>query len=200
MTGVYPSDTSPDVWNCVWGGRTFASKKYYDHCFKDVLVDDAFSCIWRSNCTNKWRIFVWLLLADCLNTRNMLRRRNYELPDNVYSCMLCTSPPKETVSYLFFKCPFAMWCRNAVGLTWPGNDCRLDLLHAGKANWSKPLIMEIFTIAVWGIWKERNNFHFRGITPSYGSWLTRFKVDISMMVHRTKDSLHPFIHAFVTAA
>lgn len=61
------------------------------------------------------------------------------------------------------------------------------------------MFMEIFTIAAWAIWKERNNMHFRGVVPSHGSWLASFKGDMSMMVHRTKQSLHPFINSFVNS-
>lgn len=94
MVDVDPGSASHDEWRCVWGGRGFASSKFNEYCFRDMQVDDAFSWIWRSKCTNKWKVFVWLLLVDRLNTRNMLRRRHYVLVDKKYSCLLCPSPPE----------------------------------------------------------------------------------------------------------
>lgn len=60
------------------------------------------------------------------------------------------------------------------------------------------MFFEIFTIAAWGIWKERNNKHFRGIPPTHASWLARFKADLGLMKHRTKEGLWPFIDLFVS--
>lgn len=61
------------------------------------------------------------------------------------------------------------------------------------------MFLEIFTVAAWGIWKERNNKHFRGVPPSHGSWLARFKNDFAMMVHRANIKFEPFILSFVAA-
>lgn len=52
-------------------------------------VDAAFTWIWKSKCTMQWKVFLWLLLADRLNTRNMLRRRHYRITDDDYSFLLC---------------------------------------------------------------------------------------------------------------
>jgi hypothetical protein len=62
-----------------------------------------------------------------------------------------------------------------------------------KAAWSEPMFMEVFTVAAWSIWKERNNLHFNGVTPQVLSWKARFKADFALVVHRTKGSLHNFI-------
>lgn len=73
---VEPGCDTKDRWFCVWddtGRKGFAPSEFYKFCFKDIQVDDAFSWIWKSKCTKKWKVFAWLLLADRLNTRNMLR-------------------------------------------------------------------------------------------------------------------------------
>jgi hypothetical protein len=201
--GLDPGNNQKDRWLCVWGNKEsemFKSSEYYKFCFRDVHVDEVFAWIWKSKCTNKWRVFAWLLLADRLNTRNMLRRRQYKLDGDVYTCLLCASPPEETVVHLFFTCPFSAQCWNQIGMSWPDSSCRFDLMHGGKIAWNRPLFMETFVIAAWGIWKERNNKHFRGVMPSLNSWRERFRNDMSMMVHRTKDSLHRFIEALVAAS
>lgn len=69
------------------------------------------SAIWNG------KVFAWLLLADKLNTRNMLRRRHYRVA-NDYACLLCDNPPEETLAHLFFACPFSSRCWNSLGVTW----------------------------------------------------------------------------------
>lgn len=55
------------------------------------------------------------------------------------------------------------------------------------------MFMEVFIVAAWGLWKERNNKHFRGIVPSVDSWTQRFKSDFELLKYRSKESLEPFI-------
>lgn len=145
----------------------------------------------------QWKMFLWLLLADRLNTRNMLRRRQYKLDNDDYSCLLCQNPPEEDLLHLFFDCPFSSRCWSTLGVSWTVSDCRLHKIHVGKAAWNKPMFMEMFAIACWGIWKERNNKLFRGITQTHGSWLDRFRKDFSMMIHRANSRFEPFILSFV---
>lgn len=52
------------------------------------------SAIWNG------KVFAWLLLADRLNMRNMLRRRHYRVA-NDYTCLLCDNPPEETLAILW---------------------------------------------------------------------------------------------------
>ena len=150
LASVEPTEVN-DAWRLIWGAEELASSKYYLHCFRDMEADDAFTWIWKSKCTNKWKFFAWLLFTDRLNTRNMLRRRHYKLEGDVYTCLLCYSPPQEeTVVHLFFRCPFATRCWDVIGMQWHDSNCRLDLIHGGKRNRGKRLFMEPFIIAAWG--------------------------------------------------
>lgn len=42
---IDPGSQEKDVWRCVWGGEGFKSSKYYNHCFSEMKVDDAFCWI-----------------------------------------------------------------------------------------------------------------------------------------------------------
>jgi len=52
--------------------------------------------------------FFLLLLKDRLSTRELLKRRNMELPS--YNCVLCSEEAEESVFHLFIGCHFAISC------------------------------------------------------------------------------------------
>ena len=51
----------------------------------------------------------------------------------------------------------------------------------------------------WGIWKKRNNKHFRGFMPTHGAWRERFKKDFELLKCRNKESLEHFITQFAAS-
>jgi hypothetical protein len=57
--------------------------------------------------------------------------------------------------------------------------------------------MELFMIAAWNIWKERNKKLFEGVDPQLASWKARLKTDLSLLVHRTKPDLHSQINQLI---
>ena len=195
---VVPERDSADSWVCTLGGK-FSASKYYNHYFRETIADEAFLWLWKAKSPIKFKLFGWLLLVDRLNTRNMLKRRHYTVVDNIYTCMMCQNPPEEMVEHLFFSCPFSQRCWARVGLFWPNVGNRVSLLHAGRNQWSQPLFMDIFLLAAWIIWKERNNHHFRAIPPSFQSWLGRFKRDFELLHHRVKEAHRPCILDFVNS-
>jgi hypothetical protein len=75
-----------DSWTYIWGSGIFATKKAYTHLIGQAEAAAPFRWIWDSKCQGKHRIFFWLLLNDRLNTRNLLRRKKFDLP----SVKLCS--------------------------------------------------------------------------------------------------------------
>lgn len=69
-----------DAWSYSWGSR-YTSSRFYQFCFREVVVHDSYKWIWKSKCTMKLKMFAWLLLSDRLNTKNMLRRRHFVVGD-----------------------------------------------------------------------------------------------------------------------
>lgn len=57
--------------------------------------------------------------------------------------------------------------------------------------------MELFLVAAWSLWNERNNNYFRHIPPSIYSWKRRFKTDFSNLKHRASEKHIDIIAAFV---
>ena len=185
-----------DTWEYCWGSKDFKANRYYKFYFRDVKAHQSYHWLWKSKVTLKIKMFGWLLLFDRLNTRNMLKRRHYNIGDDL-SCLLCNQQVEEDVEHMIFQCPFSTNCWSKLGITWEESGSRLHWISKASNDWNKPLFMEIFLQAAWSIWKERNNKYFRGIPPTYHGWLDRFKQDFTLLQHRTRVDLRDFILSFV---
>ena len=180
-----------DHWVYPWGQK-YTSSRYYQFCFRNVIPHEAYKWIWKSKCTPKIKIFCWLLFSNRLNTRNLLRRKHFVIQGS-FNCPMCQQNVEETVEHLFFHCPFGAPCWEKLDITWGPQVNRLDLVAAAKRNHTKPMFMETFMLGAWSIWKERNDLIFNAKAPGTDSWKHRFIADFSLLVHRTKQDLHPFI-------
>jgi hypothetical protein len=106
---------------------------------------------------------------------------------------MCTLPPEETIEHLLFHCTFSESCWQALDMNWQPTGNRLQILEEGRQRWHRPLYMELFMLATWNIWKERNRLLFDGVAPTVASWKSRLKSDLLLLVHRTRDNLHSSI-------
>jgi hypothetical protein len=103
---------------------------------------------------------------------------------------MCQNPPEETIEHRIFLLPSVL----SVGY---GNS--MSIIQHGKDQWHKPMFMEVFMTGAWSIWKERNNLLFNGIIPDVDSWKSRLTSDVTLLVHRSREHLHPFISEPVAA-
>ena len=129
---VIDATTHSDDWYFIWGS-IYSSSKFYHMCYRIIIPHQAFLWIWKAKSTPKLKFFCWLLLSDRLNTRNMLRRRHYNI-GNDFSCMLCSPAPEETLEHLFFRCPFSENCWDLLGISWETVGDGLDLISAAKGS------------------------------------------------------------------
>nr|TKW00119.1 hypothetical protein SEVIR_8G087800v2 [Setaria viridis] len=81
-----------------------------------------------------------------------------------YDCVLCQYGGEETLFHLLLGCPFAPEC-------W----IHIDLFPNLSDEPSTSFFMEIIIIISWGIWMVRNDWIFKGITPSVQDCLFHFK-------------------------
>ena len=192
-------NSSNDKWSYLWGSDQYSSSQYYKFCFRELVPHESFNWIWKSKSIPRIKFFCWLLLSDRLNTRNMLRRRHYNVGNN-FICTMCNAGVEETVEHLFFHCDFSKDCWGKLNFPISPNvmATRLELISFSRTHWTKQMFMDVFSTAAWSIWKERNNYYFNGITPSTSAWAARFKEDFRLLVHRTKDSKHSFINSIVS--
>ncbi|KAI5000949.1 hypothetical protein ZWY2020_010908 [Hordeum vulgare] len=126
----------------------------------------------------------------------MLKRRNYHIADKE-SCVLCTTQEEETIYHLIFNCPFSQVCWAKIGISYNSNISRIEATIRAKEIYSGRLFFEIFTITAWNIWKERNNFIFNQINPTYNAWLERSKSDLSCLRYRVSTDLSDYITSLV---
>jgi hypothetical protein len=76
-----------------WGESYFA-KKFYDHIHAHPVVPKVYAWLWKSCYVMKTKVFACLLLSDRLNTRDLLKRRHWNVTDDSH-CVFCPSRAYE---------------------------------------------------------------------------------------------------------
>jgi hypothetical protein len=176
-----------DAWKPIWGANSLKPKEFYSHCFRNCSTPKHVSDIWKSKCVMKHKVFAWLMLIDRINTRDMLKRRNFNIGLN-HSCMTCGTGVTETRNHLFFMCSFGASCWAKIGITWDGDLHLENMISEAKRIWSKPLFTEVLILGAWNIWKVRNRACFEGEEPSIVSWQRQLSQDLKTLTCRTKES------------
>jgi hypothetical protein len=71
-----PQNPGKDIWHYQWG-NSYTSTKLYHFPYRNFHPPKPFIWIWLwvSKCSNKLRVFVWLLLTDRLNTSLLKRKK-----------------------------------------------------------------------------------------------------------------------------
>ena len=183
-----------DQWHYIWGSSKYSSKSFCSHIYRDFQPPSPFLWIWKSRCSNKLRVFSWLLLMDRLNTRNLLKIKNFKTEGNNYNCVLCASHREESAMHLFFTCPFAAECWQLIGIQWHLGTPFFQMLEFAKQEFNFNFFMEIFIIAAWQIWKQRNGQIFERKPISINLWQRSFQEECLNQAHRMKSSLQsPFL-------
>ena len=128
--------------------------------------------------------FFWMLLHDRVNTRNLLRRKNFEL--EVYNCAVRDCHQEETLHHLFWGCPFAIRCWDFICPSRTPNLSVLEAYQDLKDKLNYPFFMEIIILGSWAIWISRNNKIFENINPSFQGWKFIFKEELKLLKYRIK--------------
>jgi hypothetical protein len=85
ISNLEPSHLSgsatPDeyTWTYIWGSAKYTSSKFYNLSFSAIQAPTPFKWIWDSKVSKKIKIFIWLLFRDRINSRNLLKRKNYKI-------------------------------------------------------------------------------------------------------------------------
>lgn len=142
-----------------------------------------FACIRKSKVVLSIKVFAWLLVGDRLNTKNMLRRRHWNVTDNTH-CELCPARRVEDWQYLFYHYNFNVRIWNYLQTKWEPGDSFEQVFFKDSKSFLQHFISEVVILAAWQIWKQRNDVIFKKVQPSFRSWKRCFVQDGTMHWHR----------------
>jgi hypothetical protein len=178
----------------VWGWNDYRVKDFYKFFFREVVPISSLPLVWKSKCVMKQKVFAWLLMIDRLNTRDMLCRRQFHIPND--KCVVCNQI-RETRDHLFFECTLSQKCWTILGIHWDNTLSLGDRIEAAARHWRGDLFMEFVIIGAWNIWKQRNRKHFDGILPTVEIWIANFIVDSDLLSCRVNSDRKDYIKTFV---
>jgi hypothetical protein len=174
------SSNEADSWGYIWGSKNYSSQKAYKHLTGSVAVHPVFMWIWCSSCQMKHKVFFWLLIKNRLNTRGLHQKKNMVLES--YVCELCIHQSEEKLRHLFFKCPFARNCWQAIGINVP-TWLKVDMATRHiKRSLHKHFAMEVIILICWSIWIQRNGWPFQNRDPSVKSCISSLKSELVMVI------------------
>jgi hypothetical protein len=116
ITHVQQNQQDNDVLVYIWGSTKHTSRKFYTLNVKSIEAPTPFKWIWKTKLTKKLKIFIWLVFRNRINSRNLLKRKNYKVEGDDYSCVLCNLNTEEYTYHLLFQCPFSVECWNFLGI------------------------------------------------------------------------------------
>ncbi|KAG8100647.1 hypothetical protein GUJ93_ZPchr0013g35164 [Zizania palustris] len=188
-----PLSDSRDSWTLLWGSSNFRPHRFYNSSFANSQVHPLFPQIWKTQCSNKIKVFFSLLLLDRLNTREILKRKKILLDSSDCLCILCSRGILESSMHLFFQCDFSVSCWSSVGICWDSSPSAADLVENFRrvTQWSFPL--ELIFVSCWSLWIHRNNCIFRNQQPSRRAWLSLFRSELGLQSHRFNPRLKSII-------
>jgi hypothetical protein len=103
-----PISHATDSWSVFGSSTSFNVSKAYKAQMGQHIFCPALKWLWKTCSQSKHKVFFWLVIQDRLNSRELLHRKNFFLPD--YSCSMCASSHFESRTHLFFTCPFVVMC------------------------------------------------------------------------------------------
>jgi hypothetical protein len=123
--------------------------------------------IWKIKMPLKVKVFMWLVLKNCILTKDNLMRRGWT---GNSQCHLCSS--EENMSHLLFECTFVRFVWQmlvcAFGFVRPPESAA-DMLGVWIGSFPAPLRKNILcgcTAVCWTIWKTRNDACFNRKFPA----------------------------------
>lgn len=185
-----------DIWTYTWNGL-YTSSKYYHLAFASLTPPAPLHWIWKTKCVPRIKFFAWLLLCDRLNTRDLLHRRGKFL-EEVYYCPMCHDNIDETMIHLFFECSTSTTRWFMIGIQWTVQGSIFQMLTQKRAQLNIPYFMDLFMIAAWTIWKERNDLVFNGKPPSPTAWKQRFVNEVRLHFCRFNPSFQLVISQWLS--
>ena len=151
LEGPYSSSSIvlPMIIDIILGNLGFSSIRVYQWMHKGNEAHSFFKKIWKSATMLRYKIFIWLLFYDRVNTRNLLQRKSFHLPS--YRCEMCDLNCVEIVLHLFWDCPFAIQCWDMIPSNRKSGICVIDELMNMVQVFPADFATDITIMACWHI-------------------------------------------------
>jgi hypothetical protein len=167
--------------------------------FASLVPPEPFSWIRKSKVCKKLKVFIWLVFRDRINSRNLLKRRNYKVDNDDYNCVLCDHLIEETTYHMLFVCDFSRQCWEHLNIFWDHSLNFFDTMDLAKRQFGTSFFMEIFSVAAWEIWKQRNAKIFRHTRPTFLDWKCCFSNTLSLQMYRMKTDIRFSIDSWLSS-
>jgi hypothetical protein len=160
MLTIYALSTEKDFVKWTWEKfGTFSVKSMYNHLFSSE-VNNPKKKLWEAKIPMKVKIFMWLIDANAILTKDNLRRKNWQGDKRCFFCNIF-----ESVEHLFFDCYVARYIWRLLAYI-VGADCRpssFDQFWIWVDRYlhkHKKIHMVGLSAICWAVWKSRNAIHF----------------------------------------
>ena len=131
---------------------------------------------------------------DRLNTRNILKRKNFTIQDSNYNCVLCSTILMKLHITSSLDVHLVKNVGRGLVCKWNSLLPFYDMLSASKISFHKQFFMEVFIVSTWCIQKQRNGFVFDNRPPTIGNWKSKFIHECFLQAHRFSQTLKsPFL-------
>jgi hypothetical protein len=99
--------------------------------------------------------------------------------------------------HLFFECNFSQSFWWALNIEWDTDRDLHDMITDVKRRYSMDFIMEIIITGCWALWDQRNDMIFNHINHFVPSYIIKFKIYCSVILHRARPSLKEAMQAWL---
>ena len=185
-----------DRWSMQTDKMEFSARKTYRAMFPQGTSHPIFRYIWDNCCILRYKIFIWLVIHDRINTRNLLDRKPFYVPS--IACSLCNEISEETCLHLLWDCSFAMECWDTIYPYRHRGISTLDNLLLLREEIATPFAMEIIIMGCWHIWMIRNNKIFKHSRPNINTWRIQMHKDLKLLSHRIKEKHKEALMSWIT--
>ena len=148
LEGIPYNIDSKDQWTFIWGNSSYTSSRFYKFVFSGLQAEQTFSWLWKTKCTPRLKFFAWLLIVDRLNTRDIMRRRNFHVQSGP-TCVLCSEDIEEDIDHLFFDCRFCRDCWSKLHIQWDMSVDIHDRIRSARNSLGHIFFMDICIMAAW---------------------------------------------------
>jgi mannosylglycoprotein endo-beta-mannosidase len=137
----------------------FSVKSMYNHLFRSERNDPK-KALWKAKIPMKVKIFMWLVDANAILTKDILSRKNWQGDKRCFFCNVF-----ESIEHLFFDCYMSRYIWSLVAHIM-GAVCRPSSFEQFWVwvdrymhNYKKVHMVGLSAIC-WAVWKSRNAIHF----------------------------------------